>query len=166
MTPLICTPGTLSSNILADVVCEGIPARFSQSQVPCFEQVWLGQFHLGFKTPNGFMEVKTKFACVRGVACGHCHWCVAVQGPAGCVIVDLAAMHDAPVGQSNRRLRFSHRGPHHVAKASPFCLCRVLVGMMRFGCPCLDHESRRILVHADPTSDFALSLIRVRGGPI
>ena len=73
---------TFSTGIVSlgdDAACESIPARFSQSQAPCFEQVWLGQFHLGFKMPNGFTEAEPEFACVRGVACGCCHWCVVVQ---------------------------------------------------------------------------------------
>ena len=62
-----------------DVACEGIPARLCQCQASCLKQIWLGQFHLGFKIPNGFIEVEPEFAYVRGVACGHCHWCVVVQ---------------------------------------------------------------------------------------
>ena len=41
-----------------DVVCEGIPTRLCQCQASCLEQIWLGQFHLGFKIPNVFMEEK------------------------------------------------------------------------------------------------------------
>ena len=62
-----------------DVVCESIPARFSQSQAPCFQQVWFGQLHLGLKIPDGFIEVEAEFANVGCVACGCRHWSAAVQ---------------------------------------------------------------------------------------
>ena len=65
-----------------DVTGESVPTRFCQCQMSCFQQVWLGQFHLGFKALNGFTEVETKLADVRSVAGGNRHWCAVVQGSA------------------------------------------------------------------------------------
>ena len=63
-----------------DAAGESIPAGFRQCQVSCFQQVWLGQLHLGLKMPDGLTEVEAEFADVGGVACGCCHQSAAVQG--------------------------------------------------------------------------------------